>query len=161
MTKSARLRWLAPLALVAGIWAGQASAQSTVTVTTTPTPSFSPADVTITMGDSVMWTDLMLSFHTVSETDCPATAASVYNGGFRSGDPGAVDTYTETFNAAGEFCYLCESHVALSMFGSVTVGSPPIPQPIPTLSGRQLIFLALLLTVPAVWLVKRRYSAAS
>ena len=84
---------------LAGLLSGAASAQTTHEVTTVGT-TFSPADVTILEGDTVLWTSLQPAGHTVTETDCPATPASVYNGGFRSGFPNEVSTFSLTFETA-------------------------------------------------------------
>ena len=90
------------------------------TVTALPSLTFSPADITIDAGDTVTWEDLQALFHTVSQSD--DAASNVYDGsGFRSGNPGAVDTFEFTFNTPGVFFYVCEPHGALGMKGSVTV----------------------------------------
>ena len=115
-----------------------APAQTTHIVTTVAS-TFSPGNITITQGDSIMWTALQPFFHNVAETNCPASVASVYNGGFRSGNPDAVPSFTQLFNTPGTFCYICETHVGVSMFGSVTV-----QQPIPALSGLGLVVFVVL-----------------
>ncbi len=147
---------LAILGLTAGSWAIAAAAQTTHTVTTVGN-TFSAANITIAQGDSVMWTALQPNFHNVAETNCPANVGSGYNGGFRSGDPNAVPSFTQVFNTAGTFCYICEVHVGLSMFGSVTVQAAPS---IPTLSEWVTVGMALLLGLAGLWAVRRKLSGA-
>jgi plastocyanin len=95
-------------------------AQTTHVITTSGT-SFSPKAITIREGDTVRWTNLQPNSHNVAQTDCPASPASVYNGGFFSGFGGDVDTFELTFDEAGEFCFICQPHVSLSMNGHITV----------------------------------------
>ena len=83
--------------------------------------NFSPKNLTIRQGDSVKWTNLQGNSHNVAQTDCPASSNSTYNGGFWSGFGGDVPTFEVTFNDAGEFCYICEPHVAMNMNGHITV----------------------------------------
>ncbi|MCH7813757.1 MAG: hypothetical protein IID40_07015 [Planctomycetes bacterium] len=85
--------------------------------------TFVPADITITVGDSVHWTGLSLGFHSVAEVDDPA--AMVWNGGFHSA--AAASEFTFTFNTPGPFFYICEPHVLSAMRGSITV--EPVPPP--------------------------------
>ncbi len=147
---------LAILGLTAGSWAIAAAAQTTHTVTTVGN-TFSAANITIAQGDSVMWTGLQPLFHNVAETNCPANVGSGYNGGFRSGDPNAVPSFTQVFNTVGTFCYICEVHVGLSMFGSVTVQDAPS---IPTLSEWVMVGMALLLGVAGFGSVRRKLSGS-
>ena len=147
---------LAILGLAAGSWAIAAAAQTTHTVTTVGN-TFSAANITITQGDSVTWTALQPFFHNVAETNCPANVGSGYNGGFRSGDPNAVPSFTQVFNTAGTFCYICETHVGFSMFGSVTVQVAPS---IPTMSTWVVVGMTLLLGFAGFWSVRRKSSGA-
>ena len=147
---------LALLGLTVGIWSTPAVAQTTHTVTTVGN-TFSPANITIAQGDSVMWTALQPLFHNGAETNCPANVASAYNGGFFSGVPNAVPTFTHAFNTAGTFCYICEVHVGLSMFGSVTVQTPPS---IPIMSAWAMVATTLLLGVAGFWSVRRKFSGS-
>jgi len=86
--------------------------------------NFVPDNITITVGDSVMWISLMQGSHNVAECDYPPTDSSPYNGGFYSGFAGVVDTFTQQFNTVGNFAYVCEPHVFLDMYGTVTVLLP-------------------------------------
>ncbi len=94
--------------------------QTTHTVEAVGT-NFSPQNLTISVGDTVRWTNLAGMFHNVAQTDCPPTSGSTWNGGFRSGNPGAVNVFQMTFNSAEEICYFCETHVGFGMNGTVSV----------------------------------------
>lgn len=112
-----------PLALALLLGASIAtdvSAQTTHVITTSGF-SFSPNSLTIREGDTVRWTNLQGNSHNVVQTDCRATPASVYNGGFFSGFGGDVDTFEVTFDDAGEFCFICQPHVGSGMNGHITV----------------------------------------
>lgn len=72
---------------------------------------FDPAQIDVSEGTTVTWTNNGESPHTVTASD----------GSFDSGnlDPGA--TFSHTFDQAGEFSYVCEYHEGDGMVGSVTV----------------------------------------
>ncbi len=72
---------------------------------------FDPAQIEVSEGTTVTWTNEGESPHTVTASD----------GSFDSGnlDPGA--TFSHTFDQAGEFSYVCEYHEADGMVGAVTV----------------------------------------
>jgi plastocyanin len=72
--------------------------------------AFEPAEVTVSAGDTVTWTNNDSVGHDV-------TADS-----FSSGDPGAMgggDTFEHTFEEAGTFDYVCTVHPGME--GSVVV----------------------------------------
>jgi len=148
-------RWLSRLAAIGGAMALAAApsfAQTTHVVTASGL-SFSPADIVIQSGDTVMWTNLMGGFHNVAESNVPASSSSVYNGGFYSGSPGAVDTYSVTFNDVGVLSYICEAHVSFDMFGSITVQSAG---GVPTMGEWGLITMSVLLLGFGAFQLKRR-----
>jgi plastocyanin len=82
--------------------------------------SFTPADLTIAEGDTVLW-NWVSGVHNVSSDD----------GLFRSGNPvSGPNTFSITFDAAflasapangNVYNYFCEVHVGFGMVGSVTV----------------------------------------
>jgi plastocyanin len=74
---------------------------------TVATYSFTPADLTIKVGDTVIWTWTQ-GVHNV--TGAP----------FGSGDKNSGDTYGFTFQAGGSYAYTCTIHPSL-MQGTVTV----------------------------------------
>jgi plastocyanin len=72
--------------------------------------AFSPADVTIKVGETVTWTNEDSATHTIAAD----------NGGFtNSGDIAQGATYSTTFDKAGTFPYHCSIHP--NMKGTVTV----------------------------------------
>lgn len=140
---------LASLAVLLA-FSGAASAQTTHIVTTSGF-SFSPDNITIAEGDTVRWINLD-PVHNVAQTDCPATGASTYNGGFRSGDPGAVSMFEVTFNSIGEYCYICQPHAAaFDMYGTVVVAAP-----VPALSTYGIGALVVLLSVAGILMLRAR-----
>ena len=78
--------------------------------------SFQLESLTISVGDTVTWTNLDSAPHTVSHGLSPDVEASPL---FQSGNFGKDGTFTHTFDTAGTFAYFCEVHP--SMVGSITV----------------------------------------
>lgn len=77
--------------------------------------AFDPPDVEISEGDSVTWTNDGDTDHTVTASD----------GSFESGNLEPGDSFTQTFDASGEFPYYCEYHGTADgegMAGTVVVG---------------------------------------
>lgn len=72
--------------------------------------AFSPASLTIQVGDTVRWTNMGSFTHTVDSTD---------GGPLDSGDLGNGETYSYTFETEGTFPYECIYHG--SMQGTITV----------------------------------------
>ncbi|MGD2050200.1 MAG: plastocyanin/azurin family copper-binding protein [Chloroflexota bacterium] len=96
------------------------SPQDTEIVTVSDS-QFTPAQVTINVGDSVQWVNEGSLPHNVNADD----------GSFRSGDPATGPwTYTFTFNTPGTYPYHCEVHGApggIGMSGTIIVqGEPPL-----------------------------------
>jgi plastocyanin len=79
--------------------------------------SYSPGTVTITVGDSVTWTNSDAQAHTASADDGSFDTSSIGNG----------DSATIEFSTAGSYPYHCEFHP--DMAGTVVVesasGEPP------------------------------------
>jgi len=71
--------------------------------------AFSPPNVTVTVGDTVTW----------SNSDATAHTATADDGSFDTGTIGANGTGTATFSTAGSFPYHCKIHS--SMTGTITV----------------------------------------
>jgi plastocyanin len=72
--------------------------------------SFEPQTVNINVGDTVVWTGLA-NGHNVAAN----------NGSFRSGNVGAVQSFSKKFDSAGSFGYVCEAHELFGMTGVVNV----------------------------------------
>jgi plastocyanin len=70
---------------------------------------FDPADVTISVGDTVTWTNDGPSTHTATAND----------GEFDSGQLAPGQSYSHTFNQAGTYAYICQIHP--NMKGTITV----------------------------------------
>ncbi len=70
---------------------------------------FTPKTITISVGETVTWTNNGPSAHTV-------TGAS-----FDSGNLNPGDTFSHTFTSAGTFAYHCTYHQQLGMVGTVIV----------------------------------------
>ena len=72
--------------------------------------AFSPASMTIHAGDTVVWTNMDSTAHTVtSDSGSELASQSIGNG----------QTYSHTFNTAGTYTYHCSIHP--SMHGTITV----------------------------------------
>jgi plastocyanin len=90
--------------------------------------AFSPAAITVAVGDTVTWTNMDSAPHTVTVSSGPVT--------FTSPNLQKGDTFSYTFHTAGTYQYYCAVHP--DMMGSVTVtgsGSTPTPTPTPTTGG--------------------------
>ena len=87
---------------------------------------FKHQNLSISVGDTVTWTNQDNAPHTVSHGLSPDVESSPE---FQSGNFSKDGTFSHTFDAAGTFAYFCEVHP--SMVGSITVGSGSAP---PTIS---------------------------
>ena len=88
--------------------------------------SFTPASVTIAVGDTVHWTNPNVITHTV--TFDPAKAATASNvalpagvAPFDSGDLEEDGSFSHTFTVKGTYKYVCQYHEAMGMTGTVIV----------------------------------------
>lgn len=72
--------------------------------------AFNPADLQVNVGDTVTWTNLDPTGHTVTEN----------SGAFDSGSVSGAQTFEFTFATAGEFAYHCEFHPGMT--GTISVG---------------------------------------
>ena len=94
---------------------------------------FEPADITVSVGETVTWENVGSVPHSVTayEDDLPEGATYFASGGFDSesaarenypteGAIGADETYEHTFETAGEFPYFCIPHES-GMKGTVVV----------------------------------------
>ena len=88
---------------------------------------------TITLGDTVTWS-IVLGIHTVTECDSTYTTCPVADG-FDSGVLEPTETFSQTFDAAGDFAYYCAIHPS-DMRGVISVVAAatdtPTPTPAPT-----------------------------
>lgn len=115
--------------------------------------AFSPATLTITAGDTVVWTNEDTMIHTATST----------SGLFDSGDLDQGESYSLTFTTPGTYDYLCTPHP--NMTGRIVVvaaaatpapaasddGLPNVAVPAHREGGRLLILAgALLLAIAAL-----------
>lgn len=84
--------------------------------------AFDPKTISVSVGDTITWTNDGPSPHTVSADD----------GSFESGNLDKGATFSQTFAKAGTFAYFCKYHGSkggVSMAGSVAVGEPAAAAP--------------------------------
>lgn len=108
--KTHAMRLLLVLAVCAASF-GAAQGKPTVHTVTIDATSFSPAQLTIKPGDSVVWRNKDMIPHT-------ATASG--RGGFDSGTLKPGDSWKYTFRNKGKAAYICSFHP--TMKGNITVG---------------------------------------
>ena len=96
--------------------------------------TFVPNALTVATGSTVVWRNVGSVSHSVTayEADIPGGASYFASGGFetesaaRDGFPeGEItegDSYSHTFDTAGEYRYFCIPHEQAGMTGTVTVG---------------------------------------
>ena len=123
---------LAASAATAQAKAAAASKASTTTAKTTAAATkevmienykYSPAALTVAVGDTVKWTNMDTAPHTVTVTSGPVK--------FNSGNLAKGESFSYTFKTAGTYKYYCAVHP--DMTASVTVtGSTTTPTPTPT-----------------------------
>lgn len=98
----------------------------TVDVTVGPgnTFTFSPANVTIQVGDTVRWVWAYPGHSVVSGAQCQEDNKFCSSTDTNCSNPavlGAGATYSHTFNSPGSFPYFCSIHCDFNMVGQVTV----------------------------------------
>lgn len=111
----------------------RAGGTEAVVVEMTDELAFVPEALTVTTGSTVVWRNVGSVSHTVTayEADIPAGAGYFASGGFeteaaaRDGFPAGEivegDSYSHTFDTAGEYRYFCIPHEQAGMTGTVTV----------------------------------------
>lgn len=80
--------------------------------------SFSPADVTVSVGHTVHWENLGSIPHTITSGDSSAAADA---GQLFDHSLGDAESFDFTFSQAGTTPYFCRIHEAMGMHGTVTV----------------------------------------
>ena len=103
------------------LFAGTASATNYPVTVGGATLTFSPANLTIMVGDTVTFTNAG-GTHNVHADDGSFRCANGCDAAGGDGTPsGNAWTATVTFNQAGTVSYHCDVHVSLGMVGSITV----------------------------------------
>jgi plastocyanin len=120
---------------IAGCAGGGASAADDYDVGMTAV-AFDPTEITVSVGDTVVWANTSSRGHTVTAYDSgiPEDAAFFASGGYDSTEAAreayqselgglieSGDTWSHTFEVAGEYEYLCIPHEASGMVGTVVV----------------------------------------
>ena len=129
------------LALVSLLLAGcggstpYSSQPKDVRVTIPGSDYFSPAIITIHVGDTVRWTNQDTDDHTI--TSAPRSAGTTVSDGFDSRIPGTnanhgeAGTFSHTFKTAGTLVYYCKIHAKLDptihQFAPKMATDPPLP----------------------------------
>jgi plastocyanin len=100
------------------------------------TDAFDPREITATVGEEVVWRNTSKQGHTVTayEDSLPADADFFASGGYASeqaardawvdsfgGRLVSGDTFSHTFEVAGEYPYFCIPHERAGMVGTVVV----------------------------------------
>jgi plastocyanin len=106
--------WLASAAIVATLAAGSPVRGATQTVMINGL-AYSPATLTIAVGDTVTWMN----------NDVQAHTATASGGAFDSGTMNPGQSFSFTFTAAGSFAYTCNFHA--EMTGTITVQAAAAP----------------------------------
>ena len=92
--------------------------------------AFSPASVTIDVGQTVCWKWTNESMdHNVKQVDGMKSATFV-DGGISSGEAAKTVDFQMTFTEDTIFYYACEPHISIDMFGKITVGDGGIVAPV-------------------------------
>ncbi|MEZ5358554.1 MAG: cupredoxin family copper-binding protein [Candidatus Zixiibacteriota bacterium] len=104
--------------------------------------AFSPNNLTITVGDSVVWTNSDAAPHTATSDDAGAT--------FDSGTLTTGMSWGMKFTTPGVIPYHCSIHP--SMLATLTVESP---QPVPGLGLVGFSILGLLIIGSAAYIIRR------
>jgi plastocyanin len=117
------------LAVPAILACATSASAATVMVTVGPggSLSYSPADATINVGDTVHWVwSSLFPPHSTTSGSVPTP-----DGLWDSGQSGSPHSFDHIFPTAGTFRYFCSVHLS-AMTGTITVkgaGSPPPPKP--------------------------------
>ncbi len=121
---------VAALAFVAWV-PGAGAAQTSVTISGSGCAGgalfcYSPANVTIHDGDTVVWTNQTVAPHTVTRCTTATCAGTDPGTGtdatFTDGSTGGNGTtFSHTFHGAGTYAYFCTIHGFAVMHGTVTV----------------------------------------
>ena len=105
---------------VGGIRVANAFTNHDVTVGGGPN-TFSPAQLTINVGDTVTWTNAG-GFHNVVSDAVDGNGDPIFSSGTASAE---AWTYQFTFDTAGTYSYVCQPHATIGMVGTIIVQEAP------------------------------------
>jgi plastocyanin len=121
-----RLSYVSTTSAPAGNQDGGSLVGKEAAVRMTNSLKYVPEEVTISAGQTVVWTNTSSTFHTV--TNDPALAkdrshAQLPEGAqpFNSGNIAPGDVFQRTFEVPGTYVYFCIPHEAMGMVGNITV----------------------------------------
>lgn len=124
----------AAVAAVGSSATGEVSAQTTHTVDMNDGLVFDPDQLSIALGDTVVWENVGNVGHSVTayEDEIPEDAEYFASGGFGSeqearngypeGDIPGGERFEHTFEVEGQYDYFCVPHESAGMVASLTVG---------------------------------------
>jgi plastocyanin len=96
---------------------------------------FVPAMVTVSTGDSVIWSWSGVNHSTTSGTNgVHGDDLGAPSGSWDSGVFSPTHNFTNTFTSAGTFSYYCSVHFAAGMVGSIVVTAPSLPPAVSLIS---------------------------
>ncbi|HKQ40414.1 MAG TPA: plastocyanin/azurin family copper-binding protein, partial [Verrucomicrobiae bacterium] len=108
--------------LIAATFLGPSAFGATFTVSMfNPPTGFSPANLTINVGDTVTWR-CVVGFHDTVAEDGAWNSNIQFPALMRPGN-----TFSVTFNSPGSHAYYCTPHRSLGMVGNITVLAPNSP----------------------------------
>lgn len=96
-------------------------AQTKHLVTANANNTFTPATLSIAVGDTVMWTNNGGNHNVNGSTDIYGDNPESFSNGALST---AAWTFAYVFTIPGTYVYQCDAHVSLGMTGSITVNDP-------------------------------------
>lgn len=114
-----RLRHCTVLAVLAIVVCLAAPALATTRNVDIQLTSFVPSQLTINVGDTVVWRNNSFLQHTVTSGNS-CSPNSIFNSGLL--DPDIV--FSHTFDSTGAFPYFCTLHCLAGMRGTITVDAP-------------------------------------
>src|SRR5689334_22784938 len=104
------MRFLSVIFAVVLLAVGTVSSRAATFVVRMSNFAFTPANLTVDVGDTVVWTNTVITGHdTVSQ------------GVWASALLARGQTFSFTFNNAGTFNYVCTPHISFGMTGRITV----------------------------------------
>jgi plastocyanin len=116
--------------------------------------AFSPATVTVAVGDTVTWTNGDAVNHTATADDASFNTGTIAAGSSRSA----------TFSTAGTFAYHCSIHPAMTATIVVTSSSTPPPTdavaPAATHSDATPLALLVLAAIGGLFVGRRRFAGS-
>ncbi|MRR09000.1 T9SS type A sorting domain-containing protein [bacterium] len=129
--------WLAMAAAIILVAVAFDTVSAANHIVTLQTQSFSPASLSISLGDTVVWRNSSTRTHTTtSGTSCAP------DGHWNSGSLAPGDSFVLVLGTTGTYPYFCIPHCAMGMTGTLTVtatGVAGTPDPVTRSDGFRLM----------------------